>query len=74
MFQGQLLSLLTKTIPNKIELQAFLNFYCFYFHNFLFNTVYDTILFSSLLVLLSNLDLRGLCIHRFFLCVPTLTA
>ena len=46
------------------ELQAFLHFRGFDFRNFRFNAVYISILFSSPLVLLSNLDLRGFrCPH-----------
>ena len=36
--------------------------------------VYNSILFSSHLLLLSNLDLRGFCFTMVFLRVPTLTA
>ena len=48
--------------------EAFLDFRGFDFRNFQFTGVYDSILFSSLLVLLSNLDLRGFC-FRSSLCV-----
>ena len=47
-------------------IQAFLNFRGFDFLDFRFNAVYNSILFSSPLVLLSNLNLR-FC-FRFFLC------
>ena len=40
-------------------LQAFLDFRSFDFSNFWFSAVYNSILFSSPLVLLSNLDLGG---------------
>ena len=45
--------------------QAFLDF-----RDFPFNVIYNSILFSSLLVLLSNLDLRGFCFRIFFLESP----
>ena len=47
--------------------QAFLNFHGFDFWDFRFNAVYNSVLFSSPLVLLSNLDLHNFCIG-FFLC------
>ena len=78
-------SCLTKTLSNcpiqlkKLQfrtifflIQAFLDFWGFVFCDFWFNTVHNSILFSSPLVLLSNLNLRGFCIPCF-LCVPTLT-
>ena len=43
------------------KVQAFLDF-C----GFQFNAVYNSILFSSPLVLLSNLDLRDFCFPQFF--------
>ena len=49
------------------SIQAFLVFRGFDFHNFLFTAVYNSILFSSPLVLLSNLNLRGFCFRGFFL-------
>ena len=62
--------------PNEVYfvIQAFLDFRGFDFCNFQFNAVYDSILFSSPLVLLSNLNLCDICFQRFFLCVPTLIA
>ena len=48
-------------------MQAFLHFRGFDFHYFWFTAVYDSILFSSPVVLLSNLDLHSFCFH-FFLC------
>ena len=55
------------------ELQAFLDFCGFHFRSFWFTVVYNSILFSSPLVLLSNLYLRGFSFRVFF-CVSTLTA
>ena len=49
-------------------LQAFLNFRGFDFRDFLFSTVHNSILFSSPLVLVSNLDLCGFCSAAFILC------
>ena len=65
--QGQILSaeLMDK---NSWIVQAFLDFRGFDFRDFQFNAVYNSILFSSPLVLLSNLDLRGFC-FPVFLCV-----
>ena len=56
------------------SIRAFLNFRDFDFCSFRFNAVYNSILFSSSSVLLSNLDFHGFLFPRFFLCVPTLTA
>ena len=50
------------------EVQAFLDFHGFDFRDFRFTAVYNSILFSSLLVLLSNLDLRDFCFRGFFWC------
>ena len=50
------------------NIQAFLDFHGFNFRDFQFNAVYNSILFSSPLVLLSNLDLRGFRFPPFFLC------
>ena len=50
------------------RVQAFLDFRGFDFRDFQFNAVYNSILFSSPLVLLSNLDLRGFCFLGFFVC------
>ena len=47
---------------------AFLDFRVFNFRNFWFYAVYNSILFSSPLVLLSNLDLRGFRFPLFFMC------
>ena len=49
-------------------LQAFLNFRGFDFRDFLFSTVHNSILFSSPLVLVSNLHLHGFPFPRFFMC------
>ena len=49
-----------------LELQAFLDFHGFDFRDFQFNADYNSILFSSPLVLLSNLDLRCFCFLGFF--------
>ena len=54
----------------KKPIQAFLNFRGFDFRDFWFNAVYNSILFSSILVLQSNLDLRGFHIPRFFYVSP----
>ena len=51
-----------------LQLQAFLDFRSFDFRNFRFNEVYNSIIFSSPLVLLSNLDLRGYRFPCFFMC------
>ena len=53
---------------NWNPVQAFLDF-----RDFRSNAVYNSILFSSPLILLSNLDLRGFASAGFF-CVPTLTS
>ena len=53
-----------------IPLQAFLNFRGFAFRDFRFNAVYNSILFFSPLVLLSNLDFRGFCFGVFFCVSP----
>ena len=50
----------------KCAIQAFLDFRGFDFNDFRFNAVYNSILFSSPLVLLSNLDLCGFCIPGLF--------
>ena len=51
---------------HKINIQAFLNFRSYDSLNFWFNAFYDSILFSSPLVLLSNLDLRGFRFRQFY--------
>ena len=56
----------------KKAIQAFLNFRGLDFRNFRFTAVYISILFSSPLVLLSNLGTQFLLLR--FLCVPTLRA
>ena len=48
--------------------QAFLDFRGFNFRDFQFKAVYNSILFSSPLVLLSNLDLCCFCFPCFFMC------
>ena len=48
--------------------QAFRGFRGFDFRNFQFTTVYNSILFSSHLVLLSNLDLSSFCLRVSFMC------
>ena len=60
-------------VKYSFQVQAFLYFHGFDFRDFRFTAVYNSILFSSPFVLLSNLDLHGFffCV---FLCVPTLTA
>ena len=59
----------TKTI--LIKVQGLHNFRSFNFSNFQINVVYNSNLFSSPLVVLSNLDLRGFLLSAFILCVPT---
>ena len=54
----------------KINVQAFFDFCSFHFRDFRFNAIYDSILFSSPLVLLSNLNLHGFCFPRFFFMCP----
>ena len=49
-----------------VIIQAFLNSCGFDFRNFRFTAVYNSILFSSSLLLLLNLDLRGFCFCGFF--------
>jgi hypothetical protein len=51
------------------EVQAFLDFCSFNFHDFRFTGVYNAIIFSFPLVLLSKLDLRGFLFRVFFLCL-----
>ena len=62
-----------KTIKLPMILQAFLDFPGFNFRDFRFTAVYNSILFSSPLVL-SNLmpQFTRFLLPRFF-CVPTLT-
>ena len=55
---------------DAVVVQAFLDFHGFDFRNFQFNAFYNSILFSSPLVLLSNLDLRGFSFPRFFYVSP----
>ena len=55
-----------------IKIQAFLDFRGFDLHDFPFTAIYNSILFSSPLVLLSNLALRSFCFRGFLFCVPTL--
>jgi hypothetical protein len=61
-------SSLLRLTGNGLSVQAFLDFRGFDFRNFGFNVIYNSILFSSPLVLLSNLDLRGFCFPGFFMC------
>ena len=49
-----------KWTQELIRIQAFLDFL-----NFQFYSVYNSILFSSPLVLLNNLNLQGFCFHGF---------
>ena len=61
------------SIQNEISkntVQAFLDFRGFDVHDFQFNAVYNSILFSSPLVLLSNLDLHGFCFRGFSFVSP----
>ena len=51
------------------HIQAFLDFRGFNFRNF-FNAVYNSILFSSPSVQISNLDLRGFCFLEFLFASP----
>ena len=55
---------------NIFKVQAFLDFGGFDFGDFRFNAVYNSILFSSPLVLLSNLDLLGFCFRGFIFVLP----
>jgi hypothetical protein len=57
-------------VHSKLLIQAFLDFRGFDFLDFQFNTVYNSILFSSPLVLLSDLDLRGFHFRIFFSMFP----
>ena len=59
---------------DKFKVQAFLDFRGFEFLDFRFNTVYNSILFSSPLVLLSNLDFRGFRFPRFFHVSPDINS
>ena len=52
------------------HLQAFLDFHSFDFRNYRFTVVYNSILFSSLLLLLSNLGLCRFCFSRYFYVSP----
>ena len=52
------------------EIQAFIDFRSFEFRNFWFTVVYNSILFSFPLVLLSSLDLRGIHFPRFVYVSP----
>ena len=54
----------------RFLIQAFLDFFGFDFCGFRFTAVYNSILFSSPLVLLSNLDLRGFCFRGFSFVSP----
>ena len=59
------LSSLYYSDKKKSEPKTFLDFRGFDFCNFRFSAIYNSILFSSPLVLLSNLDLRGFCFLGF---------
>ena len=50
--------------------QAFLNFLSFDFGDFQFNKVYNSILFSSPLLLLSNLNLPSFRFRGFYFVSP----
>ena len=62
-----LINLFSHLVQNY-QKQAFLYFCGFDFRNFGLSAVYNSILFSSPLVLLSNLNLRGFLFPRFFMC------
>ena len=51
-----------------IAIKEFLDFRDYDIYNFQFTAVYNSILFSSTLVLLSNLDLRGFWFCVFCVC------
>ena len=55
---------------SHMYVQAFLDFCGFDFRDFWFNAVYNYILFSSPLVLLSNLYLCGFCFRGFYFVSP----
>ena len=55
-------------LKSRIQAEVFLDFRGFDFWDFRFNVVDNSILFSSSLVLLINLDLRGFCFRIFFMC------
>ena len=59
----------SRTVPLDI-IQSFLKFHGFNFQDFLFTMVYDSILFSFPLVLLSSLNLRGVCFWGFIFVSP----
>ena len=63
----------TLDLVTLLPVQAFFDLQSFDFCDFGLNAVYNSNLFSSPLVLLSNLDLRRFRFLRFFLYVPTLT-
>ena len=52
-------------VIGEVPVQAFLDFLVFDFRGFQFTAIYNSILFSSPLALLSNLDLRGFCFRGF---------
>ena len=65
----QLWGILKIVINSNINhIQAFLDFHSFDFCNFRFTAVYNSILFSSPLVLLSNLDYVVFASAVFYLC------
>ena len=63
-------SYIIESLKNWVEIgwQFFLDFCSFHFLIFRFNAVYNSILFSSPLGLLSNLDLRCFSFPHFFMC------
>ena len=63
-----------KTFSSSVRVQAILDFRSFDFRNFWFNSVYNSLPFSSPLVLLSKPRFTQFLLPRFFICVPTLTA
>jgi hypothetical protein len=72
---GEFISPLRSRRPQSLRLQAILDFRGFDFRgfdfrDFRFNAVCNSILFSSPLVLLSNLDLRGFCFRGFCFVSP----
>ena len=60
----------SNTLATLYYVQAFLDFRGFNFLDLRFTAVYNSILFSSPLVLLSNLNLRGFCFCSFLYVSP----
>ena len=52
-------------MPSWVQVSLIEDFRGFHFRGFRFTTVYNSILISSPLLLLSNLDLRGFCFRGF---------